>query len=223
MTTSLVTQDRTTLVHFVLSISYAEDHEIGWDPTIKANADSSYDISMHLDDGTRVYRALELLSDAEESLGGKGTRVWKAVLVEDGVEHGDHVVLKDCWVDNPRLSEGTITRTVRDATCPQDENNDDGRNPFLTVQCHGDVFLEHERATLDCTRSFVTKGDLLQDAGSRTGQTSSDRRNTQSRSPKCRVHYRIVFKELCVPISEETSPAVVFKALADVANGKHRY
>lgn len=64
----------------------------------------------------QTYRTLELLADSgAHILHGRGTRVWKAVLLKDGVPSGSPLVIKDVWVDPARPSEGSLFDTIRTA------------------------------------------------------------------------------------------------------------
>ena len=209
-------QDHETFVRFVLSVVYAEEHRLGWDPTMDTVGDKAhYDITVQDAEGnTRTYRTLEMLFDAE-SAQGKGTRVWKAISVENGKERGDPVVLKDCWIDRGRVPEGVIAQEIRVASYPP--AGVDTHGSFLSVECHGEVYLDAEQTILDCTRPFTIK-DVTSSRDTVSGSTGGN--SPRRSSPLGMTHYRIVFKELCSPISEETSPIAIFQALADATRSK---
>ena len=78
----------------------------------------NFDITVHCQDGqSRVYRTLCLISDSgARELHGRGTRVWKAVLLEGGEECGAPVALKDVWVQAKGEPEGVILHAVCDTT-----------------------------------------------------------------------------------------------------------
>lgn len=97
------------MIQFFLSLIYAEPQELGWDSTMTLLQDRiNYDIRVDGFDGTRrTYRTLQLLSGAGPGdVRRGGTRIWKAVLLENGDPSGTPVVLKDAWVDADRTAEG---------------------------------------------------------------------------------------------------------------------
>ena len=194
-----------------------------------------YDITLHAEDGkNRVYRTQEVLSEPT-SARGKGTWVWKAVSLEEGVELGEPVVLKDCWMERGRPSEGDIMERIC-ATLRPPLGHDQPSLSLLTIECHGDVFLDDSRDVLDCTRSL---GDmafapyLLLPVSGRSHSADGSTTTTEStttdeddvshrhwKTPIPRSHYRIVFKELCTPLSDETSPVTIFSALANATDSE---
>ena len=171
-----------------------------------------------IDGGARVYRTIELLSGGSRELRSKGTRVWKAVELVDGKEFGNPVVLKDVWVDIARPQEGETTQKVRDTRCFDDQEGGN-QGSFLTVVCHGDVFLDEKRAVLDCTRFFASKNGTL---CARTPQHRTRSLPSKSKTPlsHCLVHYRVVFREVCSPLADEDSLPRIFGALTDITHGK---
>ena len=174
---------------------------------------------MHCNNGgCQVYRTVELLADGTKELRSKGTRVWKAVEVVNGEECGQAVVLKDAWVDTTRPREGETAEKVQSAKRPDDLPST-VQSSFVSVACHGDVFLDDERTLLDCTSCFSWKDDTIVCEKTPHHRTSriDDSQETLSRRL---VHYRIVFNEIGSRISEETSAATIFRALTNVARSK---
>lgn len=227
-------------MHFVLSIVYSPPIDLGLDPTM-CSVDNSeqYDISVRADDGSvKVYRTIEILASRDpDMLFGRGTRVWKAVHIEDGQTVCEPVALKDAWVDLERMPEGTIFDKVRLVT-PVEHEQPVG-NFFPSVECHGDVFLnDGSSEILDCTHTFSEAGVRLDipsisrtqrlqylDGESPPNDNATPRISHPSaeyQKPKCLVHYRIVLREICKPLSEETSLSSIFRALAQITLGKIR-
>ena len=176
-------------------------------------SDGQFDITINTDDGQkRVYRTLELIADSSmHGVISRGTRVWKAVLLEEGQPKGDPVVLKDCWVEPGQDPEGALYEAViRDERALGPDTLPDTQ--FLTVLCHGDVLIDADH-TLDCTRSFSQTDGFSdrKEAARRTGRgvKLSGRR----------VHYRIIFAELCQNVLEELSFSKIFRVLAHTAQG----
>lgn len=79
--------------------------------------------------------------------------MWKTVLVQDGEESGDPVILKDVWAVPHRRREGGFYEDFRGADHAPELRPHVDRS-LLTVLCHGDVFLDTDRTVSDCTRSF---------------------------------------------------------------------
>ncbi|KAJ3555204.1 hypothetical protein NM688_g2708 [Phlebia brevispora] len=212
--------DHEQVVHFFLSVLYAQPHQLGWDPTMVLLPDGrNYDITVHSDaEPPRVYRTLSLLSDSGAlEMDARGTRVWKAVLVEDGKVVGEPVVLKDCWVDANRTCEGTVVDLIRAATRTSEHAAEWDRllhDAFLTVRHHGYVFLDGERNSMDCTLHLSLGDDRAQEQSAEHPKAGS----THGRSTVAKRHYRIVFAEVCQPLQWETSLARVFRALAATAS-----
>ena len=116
-------QDHDKLIHIVLSFSYADEAELGWDPTIKriySKWEVQYKITVHDEKdgehgveravGESVYLTTRILSDfGADGLRCRGTRVFEARLLDGkGDATRDPVAIKDVWVDEDRGREGTI-------------------------------------------------------------------------------------------------------------------
>ncbi|THH07427.1 hypothetical protein EW146_g9326 [Bondarzewia mesenterica] len=96
--------DNKFVVHFFLSMMYADEVQVGWDPAIAAHEVGGkiyYDYTVQSAGGIEtVYRTKKILSDiGADALHGRGTRVWEAVKLEGGKEVGESAALKDVWID----------------------------------------------------------------------------------------------------------------------------
>lgn len=200
---------------------YASPEDYGLDPTMTSIPGDAqrYDITVRAQHGPpRLYRTLEVLSEQEVIL-GKGTRVWKVVEICEGKETGSPMALKDSWVDPRRAQEGAIyERLLADTSLTQGSTPS---LPFLTVECHGDVYLENDgREVLDCTRTFDLQGiptNMHITSRSEIMDEPADAEAPQNRL----VHYRAVFREVCRPLSDERSLPVIFRALSEAALGAY--
>lgn len=195
--------------------------------------------------GRTWYRTYGLLSDHGAHGGpGRGTRVWKArKLNKEKQPEGDFVALKDSWIDHDRPREGSILQAVLESVSDP-EDREFLAELFLTVIVHGDVHIEGARDDTRevMTRghdipanygSFKLQG-RPQDgisiktnntgasfpSNSGTGHPRSQRPQKKPATPRPplhhpRVHYRIVFKEVCKPIYEITSLRDIFTILLD--------
>ena len=148
-------QDCRTLLSFLVRVLFAEEQDLGFDPTMTVyktldDGTRQYDISVRQTDGTcQIYRTKGILSDnGGVYLQGRGTRVWSAVRVEDGVEIGDVIALKDSWVDEYREREALLNARIQDSANSEDDRQRLGE---MTVQVlsYGDVYVH---GGLDRTR-----------------------------------------------------------------------
>ncbi|KAJ3552849.1 hypothetical protein NM688_g3933 [Phlebia brevispora] len=203
-------KDWTILFQVLLSLMFADRPRLGYDPTMtlidQDNGLTNYHITVRTLSGEeQVYRTIQLLSEpATEYLIGRGTRVWKAVKVQDGQETGPPVALKDAWVDSHREREGTIDARIRSSAMTDSQKKGVAKG-LLTVLCHGDVVIA---GTYD--RTVSVKEHL-----SVTAHTPLD--DYRDPSANHLVHYRIVYKEVGTSLDGVTSLAAVYKALKEVA------
>lgn len=171
----------------------------------------NFDIPVRSEDGqTRTYRTQSILSSVgSRNRLGKGTKVWKAVRIENGEEIGPPVVLKDCWVYADYMREGNAIQTIRrQALTSQEEELVAQMVP--DVEFHGDVFIGDDDSILDCTRTF---------------STDEPTEDSALKSSVCQLaHYRLVLTPLMQKsIEHEMSIPVIFEALAYTAGCKQHY
>jgi len=221
--------------------------DLGWDLTIhhSVSADSlvRYKITVHQrDTNDKVigisYLATELLYDSgAEAIRGRGTRVFEAYRLEGDKQVGAPVAIKDVRVDDDRPREGiTLAGLLEDAS---EDDKPLVKQYFLTVLSEGDVRIGNK---VDDTRDLIMRQQdipsgerfWLPDKSSeqRSGHVSDigltaswdEFRHTRAPpmtnrpfSPK--VHYRIVFEEVCAPVRVVTTLQVAFQALCDGAAG----
>ncbi|KAJ3557295.1 hypothetical protein NM688_g1549 [Phlebia brevispora] len=203
------------LLRFVLSISFASDYRLGWDPTMVpliVDGHTQYDITVRSADGAlALYRTIELLSDSGvRRVLSRGTRVWKATRVVDGETTGEPVALKDTWVDNDRQREGDIhSQVLQSNFLARDQ---DSRKYFIETETHGDVFI---RGVRDRTRTFFNVTSTRQTSSA----SHSHQASLATSTTPFQVHYRIVYGEVGEPLGDATSLSAVYSALLDVLNG----
>ncbi|KAF9806331.1 hypothetical protein IEO21_08711 [Rhodonia placenta] len=206
--------------------------------------DPRLDIDVQDGNGKVVrYRTIRWLSDdGANGLRGRGTRVWEVcILSDDGEEGVDRFALKDQWIDADRQREGMIIYQLRNAKT-SDAAKRVIEQSLLTVEHHGDVYVE---GMLDHTRNLMTrrgeprsrirfKLQELPENGVKETTAAKATKRTQAgvghyQSPEelttpsvekvetyhPKVHYRIVFKEVCKPIHEYTSLKDVFDILVN--------
>lgn len=173
----------------------------------------NFDITVRSDDGrVSIYRTLEVMSTSgSKALHGRGTRVWKAVPLLDGKADGDPVVLKDVWMDHGEQPEGAKIEAIRTAE-RKTEFDDFVDRLFLTVKQAGNVFVGDN---LDRTRDLVTED---RPSTASPFDAKSDDSVHEKRGLR-KVHFRIVFAEVCYTIHRERSLSTVFEVLGYAAMG----
>ncbi|KAF9805238.1 hypothetical protein IEO21_09128 [Rhodonia placenta] len=258
--------DHETVVHFFLAMMYANEAEVGWDPTIAyvlqdgefvPGEDGAPQLEILVQDESDKpdvwYRTHRVLADHGAHGGpGRGTRVWEAYELtgQHGEKQGNPVALKDSWIDHNRPKEG---QTMEDIHASVKEFNPDEyhllQKSLLTVLRHGTVSVKiGRRWEVDHTRDLMRRElDPSSDYGSfklrelrEDGISSENIESTESNFPSNagtghhrshapqqrpstpaprlhhpRVHYRIVFKEVCVRICDLTSLEDIFHVLID--------
>ncbi|KAK7433983.1 hypothetical protein VKT23_020447 [Stygiomarasmius scandens] len=116
-------KDLEVMVHFFVSVAFASETQLGWDPSIRLNEEESskqrsriYDIDF---DG-ETYTTQTIITDhSAEGLLGRGTRVWRVKKKEGTANEGNDskrsFVLKDAWINTDgRLSEEQIYRQIKE-------------------------------------------------------------------------------------------------------------
>ncbi|KAJ3533599.1 hypothetical protein NM688_g7260 [Phlebia brevispora] len=204
------------LFEFFISVMYAPPERLGFDPTMKLlnhprdNVHlAQYEISVRSEDGEEhQYKTLALLADAEETILGRNTRVWKAIKIENGVPVGEPVVLKDAWVHPYRDREGAIYSRVWTTASEAQRNALEAA--CISVLCHGDVFVCESP---DCAMYYK---DALR------CRNRGAARAIEAHASQCEAHHlihnRVVFKQIGRSMLGETSLAKIFGGLRDAAN-----
>ena len=232
-------------MHFFLSQLYAEEKDLGLDPTMQmllpvGDAPPTYDITVRVSaEKSVVYRTRELINqDNATSLRGRGTRVWDVILVEDAMEKPDQSgVLKDYWVDSDRTREGDALAQIITADTTQELEG-----YLLTVLAHGDVFIDEQP---DNTRQITTRG-VDPPVGTRFNlrlpvrplkmnsrvtmaaaplnaqfQTATEVKYGQAIEYHAKSRYRIVFLERCTPLYKIVSLCAAYNCLAELILREH--
>ncbi|EED78857.1 predicted protein [Postia placenta Mad-698-R] len=258
--------DHETVVHFFLAMMYANEAEVGWDPTIAyvlqdgefvPGEDGAPQLEICVQDESGKadvwYRTHRVLADHGAHGGpGRGTRVWEAYELtgQHGEKRGNPVALKDSWIDHNRPKEG---QTMEEIHASVKESNPEDyyllQKSLLTVLRHGTVSVKiGRRWEVDHTRDLMRRElDPSSDYGSfklrelrEDGISSENIESTESNFPSNagtghhrshapqqrpstpaprlhhpRVHYRIVFEEVCVRICDLTSLEDIVHVLID--------
>ena len=212
------------LLRFFLAFLYADLDAIGWDPTMKHLEDADvnglpqYDIDVHgsSDGKKRSYRTRRLISGSgAQTMRSRGTRVWEVVPLIDGVESGVPVILKDAWVDAELQREGFTLEELK-AGCSADY-----QDAFLTIVTHGDVCLgiaETGEGIHDLTKAALLPRGIYASADVGPVVDATVRRTSWNFRRK--IHYRIVFQEVCTALVEQTSILKILRILISALYGE---
>ncbi|KAL5520272.1 hypothetical protein ACEPAG_9485 [Sanghuangporus baumii] len=224
------------LAHVFLSLAFASEEELGWDPTVQAIMVSENERVYCIKVKDRMYMTKKTLEDvAADSLLSSGTRVWEVI----DVDSGETRILKDTWVENDRALESVIYGMMLEDV--QREHGLQIRNfvashlvtPLMdwlvpvngsedhtvTVMMRGytppvdEVFkLKVEKPT---NREVKRSDGPPKVSGSRGHKI----RSTKAKLEECarRKHYRIVYAEVAEPIYKAEKLSDSFIALRDAA------
>ncbi|KAI0060676.1 hypothetical protein BV25DRAFT_1917506 [Artomyces pyxidatus] len=169
------------LIQIFASFAFAEERELGWDPTVRPCLECGrivYEIDVDdAETGRRTFKTIDILVD--RGLCGGGARVFTTR------ELGQLAVytLKDVWQDIDHEEEGVILRDVREKL--KDET---ALNYILTPICCGRVKIE---GMPDGTLSSIVRGQDVPLPRMVTHLLEQG----DIPSIRHRAHYRIVFKE----------------------------
>ncbi|KIJ10693.1 hypothetical protein PAXINDRAFT_101955 [Paxillus involutus ATCC 200175] len=228
------------LIHLVCSLAFTDDSELGWNPTIPrvvVEGEPRHDITFQeKEDSPAVYRTVAIISDfGADAMTGSGTRVFKSVQGKSAPGLFEHAVIKDAWRDSDRDREDQILQNILNDI--GQDREEDAKKHFLTVLRAEDVNVKGRTDdTLHLLHGETTLGDYSwyevwpDREPSRRSHVSS-----VGRTPTCLTHqsipvatsaniqhkkyFRIVFKEVCQPISELKSLHDALDTLANTVMG----
>ena len=231
------------MIRLFAAFAFADEAELGFDLGMKPVPDNpgQFDITVHPSDAEespRTFRTVELLSSfGAEPLRGRGTRVFKAIELDESENpKGQHVVLKDIWIDSDRMREGNILTELYEAA----EENDKPLvlKYFLTAIFHGDVrtISDSPDDTAKCImrglnidpdrgQQFVLQHTPVLPPNEKGSGSAVLREACQVPVYRPRIiyapktHYRIVFAEICKPIDDISSLSDVMSLLSEAARG----
>ncbi|KAI5993486.1 hypothetical protein EDD15DRAFT_896360 [Pisolithus albus] len=231
------------LIHFFCSLAFANEHQLGWDPTVQrvcVEGKPQYNITVRTDEGKEmVYQTTKVISDfSAHAMQGRGTRVFQARLtLQNGqpVHNAQPFVLKDSWRELGWAREDEILVQIFDGLGKKYDTKkvSEARDYFLTVLAAGDVIMDGKK---DKTTSLLRDADELPpDFGlhplpaddlpewksTRTGEGLTSNfscvpPSVEKSQIHHRIHYRVVFKEVCQPIHDLKRLDTVFKTLMDI-------
>jgi len=234
------------MIRLFCSLAFAEDHELGWDPTVQrvlVDDGIQYDISLQSPEGLiSVYRTTRIISDfGAEALRGRATRVFEAYPRPDAEASPAGtpklVVIKDSWRDWDRKREDEIHAEIFSdlEKAKGTEAAKADMRYFLTIREAADVAVDGKK---DDTHLLLHYSPLPQDccwhtisadpALSRTRHTSSvgypPSDNSCRDTPKPfkihhRTHCRLVFEEVCTTVFELANLDDAFETLRDGLQG----
>ena len=204
-----------------------------------------FDIRVRCSAGlSHTYRTVKPLSLASaDALHGRATRVWECQQLNGaGVPIPDsRVALKDYWIDRDRQREGKIYARIRKAVkCPESKIILD--ESLLQVKEYGDVYVGGRMDTTRKPNKHAVACSLVLQPTEEAMLIKQEEiyveRTTVSTprtGPVCRmiqvagakpryhqkVHHRVVFLDVGIPLHEVTSLSVVFKSLHGIIGGEY--
>ena len=201
----------------------ARPDQLGFDPSVRRlelqkktrgpSIRDCYEIDVHDSrKGTiRTFRTVDLdiihASDERDIL-TRGTRVWKVRELVNGHLSSSFHVLKDVWLEHrasPWQLEGDVYRAIASFVAAHPEHEDVYRLNFLSVLTDG-VVSGGDGSTI------TTRPSERYSAGAHSFVTSYYIR---------RLHYRIVFEEVAVPLKRLGSDNDTFEAISGAIKGTH--
>ena len=217
-------------------MTFADDHELGWDPSIRrilVDDHVQYEITLNSANGSSVYVTTNIIADfGAEAMRGRGTRVFK------GYRKGDPdktpVAIKDTWRASDREREDVILNEIfADMAKVMDKAEvEDVQKHFLTVRDAGDVVI---KGMVDDTLCLLRGENLPSDCKMyeippeeppSTDKLSKETTTTHTTVPSVsdftvshRVHIRIMFKEVCETLYAVRDLRGVMQMLLDVLKG----
>ena len=216
-------------------MAFADDHELGWDPSIRrilVNSRAQYEITLDSDNGSSIYVTTDTLADfGAEAMEGRATRVFKGYLKRDPDKTS--VVIKDTWRAWDRDREDVILKEIfADMVKVDKAAAKDAQKHFLTVLDAGDVMIEGKVDDTFCLlRGENPPSDCRMYEVPPEEPPSSDKLSKETTPTRTtvpvvadfkvthRVHIRIVFKEVCETLYAVRDLGGVVQMLLDVLKG----
>ncbi|KAH7320520.1 hypothetical protein B0J17DRAFT_710812 [Rhizoctonia solani] len=230
-----INKDWKCLVRIILPVLSAIPVGLGYDPTVKGT--------------NNVYRTIGILSDAgTNSMVCRGSRIWKVQKIVDGLPSGSVYTLKDIWLGDDRIPEHEILNKIWKEQpgyaqyfltpldycfVPLDPDNPQipdsthktlGREIYLELT--GRILSTHTRlSSTRWTHSEVLKGQrtrsALEDGVGDPDNIPNLLNKFGGHSKHARQHYRIVFKEVGIPVHGLRKSTEVFTAIQGGWEGLH--
>jgi hypothetical protein len=190
-------------IRFFIAVAFGTLEQLGYDDSMSCFIDDAGIVQYKLVLDATVYVTMKLLSDHRaDTISGRSTRVWEAY--QEGDPERVPVVVKDLWMPADAAQEGNQLLELREKLRALEEPGTPlpPGDYFLTVLAHG--FVRTPDGADDHTLDVVMRGCLPPV-------------KSAQRTP--RKHYRIVFKEVGVPIDRLSTISEIMHALADATRG----
>lgn len=230
-------QEQLKTAHIFVSLAFALEDQLGYDPTIKRRADGTYDIKVFVRPSKfRLFHTIALVSDkSTDSVNGPGTRIWTVREVKNKVDVGPLLTLKDGWIEEDRQREGDIFQEMLAARPSDKMHRQAVSKHFLNVLCHGDVQIRGKADTTDAflhgaefppeSSRYSVVSPAKVDQTTQTGtpgdhETPGEHHWAALRenmlptiTPVSLAHSRVVYRGLHKPLYKETDFTAIFSAL----------
>jgi Fungal protein kinase len=170
------------MIQLVLFLSYASSEELGYDKTMRLFEGKKYEVNV----GSLTFVSSRILFDlAADRLCGRATRVFE---VYEKLGPLQHFALKDQWINDDRLAEGSVLEDLR-ATIKSEmkkglfDDMDLTRVPvdyFLSVKAYSHVQLSN---TFEDNTKTIMQGLSLPDSSSSLSIPFSEKNFVSSNVP----------------------------------------
>ncbi|KAG7449398.1 uncharacterized protein BT62DRAFT_929364 [Guyanagaster necrorhizus] len=240
-------KDYAHLIHYVLSLSFAMEEELGYDLSITRVAyfphenPSAHTIQYDYSIGSNTYRTIKCLSSFRASgLLSRATRVWKVFQLNDPQYR--ECVLKDVWVpsdakteleiqqdifrgieeNNPGISKDYQKHFMEILQCEvvqTSQKRDDDMPLFVrtSLETIGEFALHRQEMASPSRTILGTNISVPMGAG--LGNPNADSNLKLPHLHKGRKHVRVIFADVGVPLSEVWQLHILFNALGDALKG----
>lgn len=148
-------QETKILIRLILCLAFAENVDMGWDPTIRSEYRGNerlFDIELC----GKLYKTVSsniLSQRREDSISSFGTRVYKAYRADD-VEEKEHLIIKDYWPPDYSETEDIRQKKMLDEITDSSERKLVERTLLTPISCERVKVGDRE----DHTKETILRG-----------------------------------------------------------------
>ncbi|KZO98737.1 hypothetical protein CALVIDRAFT_596369 [Calocera viscosa TUFC12733] len=227
------------IIEYYARMMCAADVSLGWDTSMRRNGDGQtvFELKTGENSAPLVLTATrELFSQSAECIRGRATRVFEVTRVKGGAVFA----LKLGWIEEGRLTEGQIIKTVKESLKEKDPKDQTLEEHVVPVDAEGIVTLPDGvrdttrlplgnmdlegdqsgvvdlpiRASIEQVLSFSGEGKAIEGFQERmTGVPLRPLSNVH------REHRWTLYEEVLTPVSELDDMEDVYRALTDAGKG----
>ncbi|PPQ88968.1 hypothetical protein CVT25_005067 [Psilocybe cyanescens] len=139
-------QEPKLLIKVFMSILFAKDVELGYDPMVKRGEDSQYTFEIpQKGAASRFFRTIKPIAEyRSNNITGRMTRIFK--VIETNTDDPKKYVLKDVWIEDDAQTEGEIQKALfKDITAFWENPTPDDMKDLAPLQAKLAKFVEKEK------------------------------------------------------------------------------